>query len=70
MGGIFEMNNMAPEQSAVTFSVGDSVTDTEDGDPDEAIVVDRPAEKTIADWEHKTDSEKTMTAAENPRYPL
>lgn len=70
MGGIFETINMASEQSAVTFSVGDSVADTEDDDPDEAIVVDRPAEKTIADWEHKTDSKKTTTAAENPKYPL
>ena len=69
MGGIFEMNNMASEQSAVTFSVGDSVADTEDDDPDEAIVVDRPAEKTIADWEHKTDSGTTTAAAENPKYP-
>jgi hypothetical protein len=60
---------MAPEQSAVTFSVGDSVADTDDEDPDEAIVVDCPTKKTIADWEHKTDSGTTTAAAENPEYP-
>jgi len=60
---------MAPEQSAVTFSSGDSVADTEDDDPDEAIVVDCPADKTIADWEHETDSGTTTTATENPEYP-
>ena len=60
---------MAPEQSAVTFSVGDSVADTDDDDPDEAIVVNCPADKTIADWEHETDSGTTTAAAENPGYP-
>ena len=60
---------MASEQSAVTLSVGDSVADTDDGDPDEAIVVNCPADKTIADWEHETDSGTTTAAAENPEYP-
>ena len=60
---------MAPEQSAVTFSVGDSVSDTDDEDPDEAIVVNYPADKTIADWEHETDSGTTTAAAESPEYP-
>jgi|APHM01.1.fsa_nt_gi hypothetical protein len=60
---------MAPEQSAVTFSVGDSVIDTDDDDPDEAIVVNCPADKTITDWEHETDSGTITTAAENPDYP-
>jgi hypothetical protein len=60
---------MAPEQSAVTFAVGDSVADTEDDDPDEAIIVNCPADKTIADWEHEMDSGTTTAAAENPDYP-
>ena len=60
---------MAPEQSAITFSISDSVADIEDDDPDEAIVVNCPADKTIADWEHETDSGTTTAAAENPDYP-
>ena len=60
---------MAPEQSAITFSITDSAADIEDDDPDEAIVVNRPADKTIADWEHETDSGTTTAAAENSDYP-
>jgi hypothetical protein len=45
------------------------VADTDDDDPDEAIVVNCPADKTIADWEHETDSGTTTAAAENPEYP-
>ena len=60
---------MPPEHSPVTFSVSDSVVDTEDDDPDEAIVIDRPAGQTITDWEHETDSGTTTAAEENPDYP-
>ncbi|RJX48204.1 hypothetical protein [Halonotius pteroides] len=59
---------MAPEQSVVTFSVGDSVADTGDDDPDGAIVVNCPTDKTIADWKHETDSGTTTAAAESPEY--
>jgi len=60
---------MSPEQSQSTLSVGNSVADTEDDDPDEAIVIDRPSGQTIADWEHDTDSGTTTAAEENPDYP-
>ena len=43
--------------------------DTEDDDPNQAVVVWRPSAKTIADWEFQTN-EGTMTTAEtNPGYP-
>jgi len=60
---------MPPEHSPVTFSVGDSVADTEDDDPDEAIIIDRPTGQTITAWEHETDSGTTTAAEENPDYP-
>jgi len=60
---------MAPNQSTVSFSVGDSVADIEDDDPDEAIVIDRPTTQTIADWERETDSGTTTAAEDNPDYP-
>ena len=60
---------MTLDQSTIALSVGDSVADTEDDDPDEAIVIDRPTERTIADWEHETDSGTTTAAEENPAYP-
>ena len=60
---------MADDQSTDTPTPGDSVIDTADGDPSEAIVVWRPADRTIADWEYETDSGTTTTAAENPDHP-
>ena len=60
---------MAPDHSTLGLSVGDSVADTEDDDPDEALVIKRPPEQTIADWEYETGSGKTTTADENPEYP-
>jgi hypothetical protein len=60
---------MAPNQSTVSFSVGDSVADIEDNDPDEAIVIAQPTAQTIADWEHETDSGTTTAAEDNPDYP-
>jgi len=59
---------MASDQSTVALSVGDSVVDIEDDDPDEAIVINRPTEKTITDWEHETDSGTTTAAEDNPDY--
>jgi len=60
---------MAPDHSTPGLSVGDSVADTEDDDPDEALVIKRPPEQTIADWEYETGSGTTTTAEENPEYP-
>ena len=62
-------DKMAPNQSTVSFSVGDSVADIEDDDPDEAIVIAQPTAQTIADWEHETDSGTTTAAEDNPDYP-
>ncbi|WP_165857908.1 hypothetical protein [Halonotius pteroides] len=45
------------------------MADTEDDDPDEAIILNLPADKIIADWEHETDAGTTTAAAENPDYP-
>jgi hypothetical protein len=68
MGALFHPIKMAPNQSTGALSVGDSVADTEDDDPDEALVLERPAEQTIADWEYETASGSTTTAEENPEY--
>jgi hypothetical protein len=59
---------MAPDQSSV-LSVSDSVADTKDDDPNEAIVIKRPSGQTITDWEYETASGVTTTAEENPAYP-
>jgi len=47
---------------------GTRVLDREDGDPDEAVVVHQPEEKTIADWEYEVDGETYTTAESNPEY--
>jgi hypothetical protein len=60
---------MSSNYSPPALSIGDSVADTEDADPDEAIVIDRPADQTIADWEHDTGDGTTTAAEENPEYP-
>ena len=60
---------MGSTESITTLTVGDSAADTEDDDPDEAIVIDSPSDQTIADWEHETEDGTTTAAAENPEYP-
>lgn len=62
-------DKMTPDKSTAALSVGDSVADTEDDDPDEALVIKRPPGQTVADWEYETGSGKTTTAEENPEYP-
>lgn len=69
MSHVFPSTKMAPDQPTTTLSVGDSVADTEDDDPNEAIVIKRPSTQTIADWEYETASGVTTTAEENPAYP-
>ena len=48
---------------------GTRVFDTEDDDPDPAIVVRVPDDKTIADWTYEKDGEDVSTADENLDYP-
>jgi hypothetical protein len=50
------------------LAVGDSVIDREDDDPNEAIVVWRPEDRTITDWQHETDDGTVTTADDNPAY--
>ncbi|RBI58573.1 hypothetical protein DMJ13_25920 [halophilic archaeon] len=50
------------------LSVGDRVIDTEDDDPNQAVVVWCPSEKTIADWEFQTSEGMMTTAETNPEY--
>lgn len=58
---------MAPNHS--NPALGDSVIDREDDDPNEAIVIWRPDDRTITDWEYDTESGETLTTAEeNPAY--
>lgn len=68
MAGNYHLDKMGSTQPTTTLAVGDSVVDTEDSDPDEAVVIERPSEMTIADWEHETDDGTTTAAAENPEY--
>lgn len=60
---------MVPDQTAGTLSVGESVIDSEDDDPNEAIVIWRPDDQTIADWEYETDAGTRTTADDNPDCP-
>lgn len=60
---------MVPDQTAGVLSVGDSVIDSDDDDPNEAIVLWRPADQTIADWEYETDGGTRTTVEDNPNYP-
>lgn len=48
--------------------LGDSVIDREVEKPSEAIVIWRPDDRTITDWEYETDEETVTTAEENPEY--
>lgn len=59
---------MVPDQTAGALSVGDSVIDSLDGDPNEAIVIWRPVDRTIADWEYATADGTRTTAQDNPDY--
>lgn len=47
---------------------GTRVYDGDDDDPDEAVVVWRPEDMTIADWEYEADGETYTTAESNPDY--
>lgn len=60
---------MVPDQTAGRFSVGDSVIDRADDDPNEAIVVQYSDDQTIADWEYETDAGARTTAEDNPDHP-
>jgi hypothetical protein len=60
---------MVPTEPAADLSVGDSVIDSDDDDPDEAIVIDIPAGATLEDWEYETDSGTATAADGNPNYP-
>ena len=48
---------------------GTLVLDREDDDPDEAVIVWRPEDRSIADWEYEVDGEAYTTAESNPDYP-
>ena len=60
---------MASSESETRLSVGDSVVDSEDDDPDEAIVIERPSGQAISEWAHDTESGTATVAATNPDYP-
>jgi hypothetical protein len=60
---------MSENDTRPDLAPGDSVVDREDEDPDEAIVVWRPDDRTIADWSYEADGETITTAEENPEYP-
>jgi len=47
---------------------GTRVYDGDDDDPDEAVVVWRLEDTTIADWEYEADGETYTTAESNPDY--
>ena len=47
---------------------GTRVFDTDDDDPDEAVVVWAPEDTTIADWEYEVDDVTYTTAESNPDY--
>ena len=47
---------------------GTRVYDGDDDDPDEAVVVWRPEDTSIADWEYEADGETYTTAESNPDY--
>ncbi|WP_227355886.1 hypothetical protein [Haladaptatus salinisoli] len=57
------------ESDMKRLSVGDRVIDTEDDDPSVGVVVARPPEQTIAEWEFSTDDGTKTTADTNPEYP-
>ncbi|EFW92328.1 hypothetical protein ZOD2009_09735 [Haladaptatus paucihalophilus DX253] len=57
------------EMGMTQLSVGDRVIDTDDDNPDEAVVIARPPATTIAEWEFPTDEGPMTTADTNPEYP-
>ena len=57
------------EMGMTQLSVGDRVIDTDDDNPDEAVVIARPPETTIAEWEFPTNEGPMTTANTNPEYP-
>lgn len=57
------------DSSMTRLSVGDRVIDTEDDDPNIGIVIARPPEKTIEEWEFSTSDGPMTTADTNPEYP-
>lgn len=61
--------SMSENDTRPDLAPGDSVMDREDDDPDEAIVVWQPDDRTIADWSYENDGETITTAEENPEYP-
>jgi hypothetical protein len=63
LGGIMGKSSMT------RLSVGDRVVDTDDNDPSEGIVISRPPEQMIEDWEFSTDDGTKTTADTNPEYP-
>ena len=60
---------MTTDHASSPLELGDSVIDGEDDDPGEAIVIWRPDDGTIADWEYEMDDRSVTTAEENPAYP-
>ncbi len=59
---------MTTDHALAPLELGDSVIDSEDDDPGEAIVIWRPDDGTIADWEYEMDDRTVTTAEENPDY--
>lgn len=51
-----------------SMELGDHVFDTQDDDPDVAIVVRVPEEETIADWTYERNGKEISTTDENPDY--
>ena len=51
------------------MDVGTRVRDGDDDHPNDAVVVSRPNEMTIADWEYEVEGETYTTAESNPDYP-
>lgn len=59
---------MTDDDTQAELAVGDSVIDRADDDPDEAIVIWRPADRTITDWQYETDDGTVTAANANPAY--
>ncbi|WP_231189489.1 hypothetical protein [Haladaptatus sp. DYF46] len=57
------------EMGTARLSVGDRVIDTDDDNPDVGIVIARPSETTVAEWEFPTNEGPMTTADTNPGYP-
>ena len=48
---------------------GTRVIDGDESDPNDAVVVWRPDDMTIADWTYQAGGETYTTAESNPNYP-